>query len=63
MVDIHKLVGVEKKNSYKVVHSNLHHSSINFLLLAGEFIPEFFNDDLFALHVLPLQVRLLQQAL
>lgn len=61
MLDIDKLVVAQK--SSRAVQSNLQHGSIDFLLLAVEFIPEFFNDNLFALHVLPLQVRLLQQAL
>lgn len=43
--------------------SNLLRSSVNFLLLVGEFTPEFVDDQLFTLHLLSLHVRFLQQTL
>lgn len=53
----------EKKRRCKAVQSNLQHCSVDFLLLAVDFIADFFDSNLFALHVLPLDVSLLQQAL
>lgn len=43
--------------------SNLQRGSVNFLLLVGNFTPEFVDDQLFALHLLSLHMRFLQQTL
>lgn len=55
------MVVLKKAVQDRVTH--LQCSSIDFLLLAKDFIPEFFDGQLFALHVLSLQMRLLQEAL
>lgn len=43
--------------------SNLQRGSVNFLPLVGNFTPEFVDDQLFALHLLSLHMRFLQQTL
>lgn len=43
--------------------SNLQRGSVHFLPLVGDFTPEFVDDQLFALHLLSLHVRFLQQTL
>lgn len=45
------------------IASNLLRGSVNFLPLVGDFTREFVDDQLFALHLLSLHVRFLQQTL